>query len=392
MDTSPASPPRRSGPPSNRSLVQRLGAERYLVISLVAFAGSVIATRAFLSLTGYPQIGNSQLHIAHVLWGGLLLFIGGLLPLVFANASAFTFAAVLNGVGMGLFIDEVGKFITQNNDYFFPAAAPIIYTFFVLTVLLYVYVRRARPASPRQQLYQALHDLGEVLDHDLDEQEHAALQARLAQVISDDLGGNLALLAQSLSDFLQDEQLHLAQARPSRLQLLRERFLLWSKTVNRVYFRSVLIGLLLGSGLIGLTSAANVVYNAFDGRPLVHVLQHWALVSSLRSPAELRWLAIRISLEGIMAALLVAGALLIAARRERTGVEVSIVALVVMLTTVNLLVFYFDQFSAAAVALAQYALLVLLGAYRRWYLLPGHPPHPSPPVDEHAWDNSSIHE
>jgi hypothetical protein len=25
-------------------------------------------------VTGYPQIGNSTLHIAHVLWGGLLLF------------------------------------------------------------------------------------------------------------------------------------------------------------------------------------------------------------------------------------------------------------------------------------------------------------------------------
>ncbi len=36
---------------------------------------TVIATRVYLELTGYPQLGNSVLHIAHALWGGLLLII-----------------------------------------------------------------------------------------------------------------------------------------------------------------------------------------------------------------------------------------------------------------------------------------------------------------------------
>ena len=50
--------------------VERLGAERYLRLMLLAFAASVILTRLFLSLTGYPQVGNGTLHIAHLLWGG----------------------------------------------------------------------------------------------------------------------------------------------------------------------------------------------------------------------------------------------------------------------------------------------------------------------------------
>jgi len=59
---------------SIRKPVKREDAEQYLVITLLSFAASVILIRLFLELTGYPQVGNSELHIAHVLWGGLLLF------------------------------------------------------------------------------------------------------------------------------------------------------------------------------------------------------------------------------------------------------------------------------------------------------------------------------
>ena len=53
-----------------RNPVKREDAEQYLVITLLGFAASVILIRLFLELTGYPQVGSSELHIAHVLWGG----------------------------------------------------------------------------------------------------------------------------------------------------------------------------------------------------------------------------------------------------------------------------------------------------------------------------------
>src|SRR5512137_1082660 len=119
-----------------RKPVKRRGAEKYLRYTLLSFAASVGLTRLFLELTGYPQLGGGGLHIAHVLWGGLLLFVGAIFPLIYANRWALTTSAVLAGMGVGLFIDEIGKFITSNNDYFYPAAAPIIYAFFLLTVLV----------------------------------------------------------------------------------------------------------------------------------------------------------------------------------------------------------------------------------------------------------------
>lgn len=94
-----------------RLAVRRDHAENYLLTSLVAFAVTVIVTRVYLDLTGYPQLGNSVLHIAHALWGGLLLIIAVFLPLAFANRWAIQASALLGGMGIGLFIDEVGKFI-----------------------------------------------------------------------------------------------------------------------------------------------------------------------------------------------------------------------------------------------------------------------------------------
>ena len=116
-----------------RSAVRRNHADVYLLISLVAFAATVIVTRVFLELSGYPQIGNDVLHIAHALWGGLLLFIAALLPLAWANRWAIQASALLGGIGTGLFIDEVGKFITQASDYFFPPSLSIIYGFFLVS-------------------------------------------------------------------------------------------------------------------------------------------------------------------------------------------------------------------------------------------------------------------
>jgi hypothetical protein len=111
---------------TNRTPVRHHHAHIYVLVTLISFSASVILTRLFLTLTGFPQIGNSEPHIAHVLWGGLLLFISAMVMLILVNTWVYYLGAVLAGVGVGLFIDEVGKFITQSNDYFYPLAMPVI--------------------------------------------------------------------------------------------------------------------------------------------------------------------------------------------------------------------------------------------------------------------------
>ena len=164
-----------------RSAVRRYHAENYMLSSLVAFCVTVVSLRVGLQLTGFPQIGNDILHIAHALWGGLSLFIAVLLPLALANRWAIEASAYLSGIGIGLFIDEVGKFITQTNDYFFPPALSLIYGFFLLNVFVYLYFfRRPHQKDPRKAMYHAFEGLQDALDGDLDSEEATRIEGQLA--------------------------------------------------------------------------------------------------------------------------------------------------------------------------------------------------------------------
>jgi hypothetical protein len=360
---------------ADRSLALRLGAERYLLIALVSFALSVIAIRLFLVLTGYPQLGSATLHIAHVLWGGLLLFVGGLLPLVLANAWVYTLSAVLNGVGMGLFIDEIGKFITQTNDYFYPPAAPIIYAFFLLVVLFYLYIRRSKPSSPRQAMYQALHDLGEVLDHDLQPNEKESLSARLQAVIQHSADTNLGRLAQSLLQFLETESLYLSQRPPATYERLNRWLRLLEDRVRHSWlterrFRLLLASLLAVSAGVALAGLGQLIVALFLHGSLVAYLIEIMLNSDVQGFNALRFIVVRVILEGGLSLLLLGAVYLMLRGRQALGVRLATLSLVMSLTTVDLFIFYLDQFSATLTVLAQFGLLLLVLLYRKLYLKP----------------------
>ena len=90
--------------------------------------------------------------------------------MLFVGRRALMLSALLAGIGTGLFIDEVGKFLTTSNDYFFAPAAPIIYGGMLLMILVWLVVRRrsANRHDATQALLEAVRNGidGRLTEHD----------------------------------------------------------------------------------------------------------------------------------------------------------------------------------------------------------------------------------
>jgi hypothetical protein len=80
-------------------------------------------------------------------------------------------AAVIGGAGFGTFIDEVGKFVTQDNDYFFQPALAIIYVIFILTYILIRWIHSRGPRSGLEYLVNAMQETQQIAIGDLNRDE-----------------------------------------------------------------------------------------------------------------------------------------------------------------------------------------------------------------------------
>ena len=349
-----------------RRLVRRYFAERYLLLTLLTFAAAVAITRLFLEVSGYPQIGNSVLHIAHLLWGGLLLFIASLLPLLFANQRALDTSAVLAGAGIGLFIDEVGKFITRTNDYFFPAAAPIVYVVFLLTVLVYVLFKPRKDPDQRTRLYHVIELMEEVLEGDFSEQDRDRMLANLGSYVTEGGSSNLNRLEKMLVSYLQDQEQSLVAHQPDFIERASAR---WRSIEEKVFpGAEPPTWLLVGWGAWGLISILRPlvsVYAEVIGFSLPGPWQQLITTSidSATGFSPFEWA--RIVGEILLGFGLLSAVILAILRKFRIASAIAYFSLLVMIVFLNILVFYYEQFSAIFFTFFQF--LVLLATVRyRW--------------------------
>jgi hypothetical protein len=345
-------------PRKPRIIVQREDAAEYLLIVIVSFALTVGLVRFFLSITNYPQIGGGDLHISHVLWGGLLLFAAALALLIQDNHYVYLACAAMTGAGIGLFVDEVGKFITRDYNYFYPAAAPIVYIVFLATLYFYLRIRRSPPEDDLNKVGQALEMLEEDLVDPLDADEWQNLVAHLNGVADGRKRDRKTRLARLLLNYVRSEG-------PKHDTLT-----FWERLAAKAasWLKEARLRALLAAGLalLGLFTLKGPLQVA----PWMPENMRSGLlglyVGPQIDPASAPGLElVRLGLDIGLGVLFLAAGALFTLKKTQAGAALGYLGLAATLLTLNILSFYFEQFSAILSAMFQFLVLLGLMYYRR---------------------------
>ena len=257
---------------------------QHLTTLFVCAVATVLFTRALLAATGYPQVGSSSLHIAHVLWGGLLLLAALISVLAFLSPGVRPLAAVAGGVGFGLFIDEVGKFVTKNVNYFYRPAIAIIYVSFVLLFGVIRWLARRRFSAEEATLI-AIESLQRAAVGALSNER----RARVLRLMTD--AGASGPLAQSVRELLERSAVE-AQRSPTLTQQLSTRLArIWNSLTRHRLFRRGVFSVLIVAGAI---SAAEVGWLLRNGLAHLSFSQKAFTLTTLVADAALLIGALRL--------------------------------------------------------------------------------------------------
>lgn len=277
--------------------IRNVAARDLLDIFVVSAASSILLVRFYLHVTGYPSLGGAKYHIAHMLWGGLLMLAAFVLNFAFLGARLQKLVALLGGLGFGIFIDEIGKYVTRNNDYFFQPAVGIIYAIFVALYLTVTFLTREQVLTSAEYQMNALRSLEEAVHQDMDVRERAAAEQLLVLADQDDM------LTKRLRQLLNVVPVT-AVRRQGSFQRLRHRAAhlynkLWQKKGSSAVVRWFFV-FQTGAFMVAVIAA---VYNNLDsvrdffagradyGHSLVLGQFASTVVSALFVLAGLRWLA-----------------------------------------------------------------------------------------------------
>lgn len=267
-------------------------------IWLVAAVVTILLIRAYLAATGYPQVGGDTLHIAHMLWGGLGMVIAFGMLIIFAHPIWKPIAALVGGAGFGAFIDELGKFITKDNDYFYQPTIALIYAIFVIFFLLARYFENKREPTTADHLFYAVEGVQWAAIGKLDEhrREHALEHLKASGASSE--------VVDRIRETLESADV-VEQSEGSGLLDLRDRLVrgYWTIVGNH-WLERVVIGLFVVKGLQVFGSlAVGIVTDSFTVDDGLTVSEWGAAISAGIGGVLAVWGVIRLLQRARIAAL-----------------------------------------------------------------------------------------
>ena len=261
--------------------IANTNAPELVELFLIAGVVSVLGIRAFLALTGYPQLGGDGLHIAHMLWGGLFMTLALLLLFSSLGQVAQRFAAILAGIGFGTFIDELGKFITSDNDYFYQPTIGLIYIIFIAIFLTLKALKRRESISPAVALANALNRLELSTDGKLD----AETKRETLELLR--VADNSNPLVLALYSYLQNAAVHRRSGVNWYISAREALFRLYGRIALHRRFTPGLIGLFVAFAVAQLVTTILLMLaaSAFDLQAAQLTFIEWVRIGSATASA-----------------------------------------------------------------------------------------------------------
>jgi hypothetical protein len=210
---------------------------------------------------------------------------------------------------------------------------------------------------------------GAVLDNNLDPRTRARLLAELNNGRTSP-EPHIAALAEQLAAYIQDKSLPLVVYRPVLWARSQRWLRALGEKVGRKRHRIVIMGLLLLDGILALLVAAFLVWAGLAivaGNPNLPELQ--VTIDEPVTPHPIR-IAVRLGLQALVSVLNLVALMRFWRGHEQGAVDMAIFPALLAFTVVNLLNFYVSQFGALASFFSNLAVLLVLLAYRAWYLAP----------------------
>jgi hypothetical protein len=289
--------------------------ENFLISSIV----TIFIIRIFLKLTDYPQLsGAAGLHIAHLLWGGFFMALSLLLLLSFVGRGIMGAGAILGGIGFGAFIDELGKFITQDNNYFFQPTVALVYVIFILIYSLSKSLEKSSTITSKEYLVNALGMVTEAVMNDLDNEEKKKALLYLKKSDQSDP------LVKALKVFFAEVQA-IPVPPPSLINRLRHFILmLYTKLTQSKLLNKLVVTILLLQSLSSILSVGLVYYT----KQSLSFVQSGELAASLLSGVCV--------LVGVV----------VMQRSKEKGFRIFKIAVLISLLITQFFTFYSEQFKA----------------------------------------------
>ena len=244
---------------SGWNLIRDAQGEYLLEIFLVTAVAAVLGIRFFLAMTGYPKVSGGGLHIPHVLVGGAFMLLAIVVLLSFINKMGRGLAAVLGGFGFGAFIDELGKFVTIDNDYFFPPTVGLIYVTFILIYFLVKKINRRRWLTEEERIINVLEIAKQAVLKDLETGE----QQLAMDLLADSDENNPMIIA--LKNFLVTAET-MPEEKPGFYPRMKLRaHSLYLSLVKKTWFSKALIIYFILQALVSLLIAFDLTVGLYHG-------------------------------------------------------------------------------------------------------------------------------